>query len=179
MSNFDTAIITVLKHEGTFVNDPDDDGGATNFGISLRWLKSIKDHDRDGFLVGDLDHDGTVDINDIKKMSKEDAIKFYRNYWWDKYGYEKIITQSLATKVFDLSVNMGSLHAHKCLQRAVRASSSIILIEDGLFGNKSFEAINSANPEVLIAAYRSEAAGFYRSLDKPKYINGWLNRAYA
>lgn len=57
MSNFDTAIITVLRHEGLFVNDSDDAGGATHYGVSLRWLKSIGDLDNDGFVDGDLDHD--------------------------------------------------------------------------------------------------------------------------
>jgi lysozyme family protein len=179
MSNFDTAILTVLKHEGLFVNDAQDPGGATNYGVSLRWLQSIGDLDGDGFLDGDFDLDGDVDVDDIKAMTQGDAIKLYRLHWWEKYHYEKINHQSIATKMFDFAVSMGSKQAHKCIQRAIRAASGIVLNDDGTIGSKSLEAINSANPSLLLVAYRSEAAGFYRTLNKPKFINGWLNRAYA
>ena len=40
MSDFNDAIPTVLRHEGGFENDVNDPGGATNFGVSLRWLKA-------------------------------------------------------------------------------------------------------------------------------------------
>jgi lysozyme family protein len=174
MSNFDTAIITVLKHEGGYVNDPQDPGGATNFGISLKYLHSLGDL----WSHFDFDFDGDVDAEDIKKMTKEEAIEIYRQYWWDKNQYERILNQQIATKVFDLAVNMGSVQAHKCMQRAIRSVSGDLLVEDGILGSKSIQALNTANPNELLAAYRSEVAGFYRSLNKPKYINGWLNRAY-
>ena len=35
MSDFNDAIPTVLRHEGGFVDSPNDPGGATNFGVSL------------------------------------------------------------------------------------------------------------------------------------------------
>ena len=58
MGCFSKAITVILKHEGGFSNHSSDPGGATNYGISLRWLKS------EG-LYGDLDDDGDVDIDDI------------------------------------------------------------------------------------------------------------------
>lgn len=181
MSNFEAAISVVLLHEGFYVNDASDPGGATNFGISLRWLKDIGDTDGDGFLDGDIDHDGDVDVEDIKKMQKPDAIKLYRTHWWDKYGYVSISDNDIATKTFDFAINMGSKQAHKCLQRAVRSASptKTILEDDGALGAKSFYAVNQCNPQFLLCALRSESAGFYRGLNKPKYINGWLNRAYS
>lgn len=178
MSNFDTAVLTVLKHEGHFVNDSQDPGGATNHGISLRFLKNLG-YMCDGYLVGDLDHDGDIDVNDIKKITREDAIKIYRTYFWDKFSYDKVNNQSVATKIFDACVNMGSKHAHQCLQRAIRSASEIELIEDGVIGQKTLDAINNTDPGILLAAYRSELAGFYRLLKNSHYLNGWLNRAYS
>ena len=35
-STLDNAIEKTLAHEGGYVNDPDDPGGETNFGISKR-----------------------------------------------------------------------------------------------------------------------------------------------
>lgn len=172
MSNFDTAVLTVLKHEGRLVNDVSDPGGITNYGISLRFLQNLEG------LKGDFDHDGDVDAEDIKVLSQDDAANLYRLHWWDKYQYERVINQSVATKLLTLSVNMGAISAHKSLQRAIRSSSGVVLLDDGFLGSKSIFALNETNPSELLCAYRSEAAGFYRSLNKPKYINGWLNRAY-
>lgn len=178
MSNFNTAVLTVLKHEGGYVNDPQDTGGATNHGISLRFLKAVGDLDNNGFLDGDFDLDGHVDVHDISKMTQDDAINIYRHHWWDKYQYDRIINQSIATKVFDLAVNMGAKQAHICLQRAVRSACGVELLEDGVLGIKSIAAINNAPQSELLAAFRSEAASFYRSLNRPRYLNGWLKRAY-
>lgn len=185
MSTFDLAIPTVLKHEGLFSNDPNDPGGATKYGISLRWLKSLTDRNADGFLVGDLDHDGDVDINDIKDITQDDAKGFYKKYWWDRYGYQSINDQSIATKILDLSVNMGSIQAHTNLQRACLACYGIDTLQvDGKLGAITFALINKANIPQLLAAFRSETAGFYRTLiainpSSEKYQDGWMTRAYA
>jgi lysozyme family protein len=184
MSEFNLAVPIVLKHEGFYVNDPTDPGGATNYGVSLRFLVTTGDLDKNGALDGDFDNDGDVDIDDIKNMNPDDAKNIYKFYWWDKYGYAAIDSQEIATKVFDLSVNMGSRQAHKCLQRALRSGSGVVLQDDGLLGIKTFKAVSFCNPSRLICALRSEAAGFYRALiaQKPsfsKYENGWLNRAYS
>ena len=41
MADFKQAIAKVLKNEGGYVDNPNDLGGTTNFGISLRFLQSI------------------------------------------------------------------------------------------------------------------------------------------
>jgi lysozyme family protein len=179
MSSFDLAIATVLLHEGGFVNDPHDAGGATKYGISLRWLQSLGDIDSDGYLDGDFDKNNVVNAVDIKNLNLKEATDLYKKQWWDKYGYEKIQDQALATKVFDLAINAGPKVAHRCLQRALRAVTGEKLIEDGVLGIKTLTAVNNVSSEVLLAAYRSEAAGFYRSLRNPLYEAGWLNRAYS
>lgn len=181
-SNFDKAVLVVLKHEGGFIDDPDDVGGATNYGVSLRYLLAEGDLE-----VGDIDGDGDIDADDIRNMQPQDAKKIYKLKWWDKYGYEHIQDLALATKVFDLAVNMGGRQAHKLLQRAVR-SSGITLTEDGMLGPRSFSAISAlteaGHGDAILAGLRSEAAGFYRILIArkavfKKYERGWLARAYS
>jgi len=183
---FYQALECALRHEGGFVNDPSDPGGATNYGVSFRFLAQVGelDLDQDGRKDGDFDLDGDVDVGDIRSMSPQDAAKIYQLHWWDKYGYEGINAPRIAIKLFDLSINMGARQAHKCLQRALRACGHEGVVDDGVLGPKTFEAINKTSALELNAALRSEAAGFYRALvaAKPplsKYINGWLNRAYS
>jgi len=55
MARFEDALPTVLRHEGLYSEDPADPGGATNYGISLRFLRQLGDTDGDGFAEGDLD----------------------------------------------------------------------------------------------------------------------------
>src|SRR6266481_707309 len=100
MSTFELAIPVILRHEGHFVNNPADPGGATNFGVSLRWLKSQG-------LAGDINNDGDIDIDDIKILTPAIAGEFYRTKWWNAYQYGNLVAQAVGTKVFDMSVNMG------------------------------------------------------------------------
>jgi len=183
MSVFEPAVLVLLADEGGWVDDPDDPGGATNYGISLRYLRELAQEDGDGELVGDIDRDGDVDGDDIRKMKREDAIGIYRAQWWDRFGYGSLESQLVANKVLDLAVNMGGPQAHKCLQRAARAGGQA-LIDDGILGPKTLAAINELATWPLLTALRSEAAGIYRQIvaRRPasrKFLKGWLARAYA
>ena len=182
ISFLDLAMPTIWLHEGRLSDNKKDPGGITNYGISLRFLLKTGDLDNDGWPDGDIDHDGDIDAEDIKKMTKEQAQKIYDLYFWSKYKYERIVPQSIATKVFDLSVNMGSVGAHKCLQRACRAAIGIKLLEDGILGQNTLNVTNNCNSDKLLAAIKSEAAGYYRSIKyagSQDFLSGWLNRAYS
>lgn len=88
-TKFDKAIKVVLAHEGGYVNDPNDLGGETNFGISKRSYPTV----------------------DIKNLTREQAVEIYRGDWWERYRYGDIEDLDVATKVFDLAVNMGPVPA--------------------------------------------------------------------
>lgn len=181
MSNFDAAVQVILKHEGGYVNNVNDSGGATNFGVSLRFLAEHPDY-------GDFNHDGVVDAKDIRGMTVENAKDIYRHFWWEKYGYGNIEDQTIATKVFDFSVNMGASRAHKLLQQAINEAFGDKLVVDGMLGKASFGAINSRSgiddQQLLINAYCEQAWKFYQGLIRNNaklavFQKGWKNRAYS
>lgn len=181
---FDQAIQTVFHHEGFYSNDPDDPGGATVWGWSLRTAENIGDLDGDGYQDFDLNFDGFVDHEDIilLKDQPEKALELYKKVFWEPYGYHRL-DPIVAIKVFDLAVNMGAVQAHKLLQRSVRAVGSKRLIDDGILGKHSFKALDESDPYHTLISLRAHAAGFYRLLvcKRPrsaKYLGGWLNRAY-
>lgn len=178
MSRFDRALASVMAHEGGYVNHPKDPGGATNFGISLRFLKSMGHQLPDVGLYGDLDGDGDIDADDIKLIDRGFASDVYRRCWWDRYGYDRIINEGAAIKLLDFGVNMGNKRAVVNLQRAVRAASRRKVVDDGVLGPMTVAAVNQCADEPLTCAYMSECAGYYRLLDKPWFLKGWLNRAY-
>ena len=58
----------ILKAEGGFVNDPDDPGGPTNYGVTLITLKQ---------LGHDLNNGGRIDIADLKQLSETQAVHIF------------------------------------------------------------------------------------------------------
>lgn len=181
MSTFEKAIPILLHHEGGFVNNPNDPGGATNYGISLRFLADHPDQ-------GDFNHDGQVNAEDIANMSVEEAETIYKIFWWDRFHYGSINDQTIATKVFDFSVNMGAIRAHKLLQAAMNNAFGLNLTVDGVLGRASFGAINAVmdggQEQALLDAYSEKAWQFYQALiaRNPKlqvFAHGWRNRAYS
>ena len=107
MANLFRALEYVLQWEGGYSNDPVDHGGETNYGITQitlnRYIKS---------------HPGTKVPDRVKKLSVKDAEEIYRNEYWK---FDGIRDQSIATKLFDMSVNMGVGTAVKMLQRILGA----------------------------------------------------------
>ena len=160
-SDFLAVIGRTLSFEGGYVDDPDDPGGATNFGISQRSYPDL----------------------DIKHLTRDQAIAIYYRDRWPKYSQ---IRSEVRGKLFDLGVNAGDREAAIILQRACRSiTANLFPHEDGVIGPQTLNTVNSySNPEALVCAIRSEAAGHYRVLvaeksSRAKYVDGWLRRAYS
>lgn len=181
VASFDEAIKVVLKHEGGFVDDPSDRGGATNYGISSRFL-NIYSLDESLKKEIDFNRDNYIDAEEIKKMSKDTAKEIYKKCWWDKFKYGKLLDQDLATKIFDIAVNIGPYQAHKILQEAINNKINHFPIAvDGIIGNKTRNATNLIDPKILRKEFITLVSDFYKELCNKnvnfrKYLQGWLNR---
>lgn len=157
---FEQAVNFILANEGEYSDNPNDKGGVTKFGISSLAYPDI----------------------DILNLTKNDAKNIYRRDFWDPFPYNDIKNPEIAIKFFDLSVNIGNFWAATLIQRALRSAGKN-LMEDGIFGPQTLEAINQADSTDLLAALKSEAAGYYRTIAalRPKekiFLKGWLKRAY-
>jgi len=166
-SRFNYAVSLVLKHEGGLY---DDDGEWTNFGLTAPFLISLDIH------VQYSKYDSY-----IKSLTKPEAEIIYYKYW-QKFHYNLLETIEIATKVFDMSVNMGNHEAHLLLQRAINTMSHDKLLEDGILGVKTMWAANNLPPSYLHQELREISEKFYRDLvekntEKEKYLGGWLTRA--
>lgn len=176
-NKFDDAFEWLMVEEGGYSNNPKDRGGATNYGISLRYLKTQK------IIDGDLDGDGDIDWQDILLLTKDLAKKVVLEDWWTPNHYGDF-SPAIGRKLLSLSYNMGTKSAHRLIQQAVRACNDRERLSiDGVLGKHTRVAILCQPPEALLAALKSEAAGYYRCLvarrpDQAEFINGWLNRAY-
>src|ERR1700675_410174 len=169
---FDYAVNVVLTHEGGYSNDENDPRGETNSGITHLDLEG---HARELNLP-----------LDVKELTRIEAEYFYKKIWWDKYNYNAINSLPIATKIFDMAVNMGAHEAHTLVQRSLTYCGHSEISVDGILGGKSIGAINEICQHGRQADFRieliNEAKWFYEHLveEKPvlkKFLNGWLERA--
>lgn len=160
-ARFLKAFEKIIYHEGGYSNNPSDLGGETKYGISKRSYPNL----------------------DIKNLTMDQARQIYYCDFWIKGKYEQIIDEAVSIKLFEISINTGITQANKLIQRALRAAGKMV-VEDGIIGAITLKAINEADPTDLLAALKSEAAGYYRLIaqanpSQQKFITGWLNRAYS
>jgi len=163
---FQRCIAFVIKEEGGFVNDPNDPGGATKFGVSIRAHRDD---------IGDLDRDGDIDAADVQLVSIEQAIEIYHDEYWQAIRGEELF-DSLAVLLLDTAVNCGKVTAIKLLQRSVGVS------DDGVFGPVTMANVPTLDrwllPEAVLRLI-AERELYYRGLKKfPLYGKVWLARLY-
>jgi len=166
MANFSLYFPILLKFEGGYVNNPKDNGGPTNLGVTLKeWLSS--GYDKDG--------DGDIDVQDLKRITPKDAEKIAKLKYWDKVRGDEINSQSVAEFLFDWAYMSGPGTAIRKLQEVLEITI------DGIIGNKTIGAINSTNPVTLFNLLKARREKFFRDIvnnnpSQKVFLKGWLNR---
>ena len=170
----------IIAREGGFVDDPDDPGGATNFGITIHTMRR---------LGVDLDGDGQVTRRDVKRLSRTQAADIIVEHYFRNPGISRL-PEALHATVFDMQVNSGS-NAVRILQRLLRRMGADIAV-DGLIGPQTVAASHRAAdeaPDHIADAYGIARRNYYYALgDKRrasrKYARrrnggkgGWIKRA--
>lgn len=169
---FDHAVERLLLLEGGLAEHPSDPGGLTNFGISLRYAA----HAPAGLL--DVNDDGQVDGRDIRALTRADAVRIYREDWWDRMRLGDL-PPAVAIQMLDLAVNMGRVQAVRELQSACAWHGEMLAV-DGVLGALTRAAAGRIG-DALVWTLKAQAAGFYRMLavKRPQlgvFADGWRNR---
>ena len=183
--NFVIANKFTQKWEKGYVNHPNDPGGVTYNGVSLRFIKDIK---------MDINGDGLINAEDIrtlyrnKDQAKVDEI-FYE-YFWKKQKLERLIYLPIQIVVYDTNVNTGVKRSTICLQRACNDFATTKLTEDGIIGPKTLECMKelsqSDNGRKLALRFCKKRMDFHNNLvsyspyadgrDYRPFAAGWRNR---
>ncbi|WP_022703513.1 holin-associated N-acetylmuramidase [Pseudorhodobacter ferrugineus] len=142
----------IVAREGGFVEDPDDPGGATNFGVTIHTMQR---------LGIDLNVDGLVDKSDVAALSRDQAVDIYVEHYFTRPGIFQL-PEALQPSVFDMMVNAGS-NAVKLLQRLL-TDMGFPCIPDGAIGPQTITAAQrayEAAPAFLADAYAIARRNYY------------------
>lgn len=179
-SRFDSLIKDTLDIEGGFVNDPQDRGGATKWGITLRFYRNYVDK------YGQIKH--------IRTLTKTEAKEIYRAHFWTPAEY--VTTDDDGNAEFDygdlpigidrlalsFSINMGWKRSHLLLQKAI-ASAGGDVSEDGWLGPNTVSEARRVDNKALVREFGIQAATFYANIavndtSQTKFLEGWMYRAF-
>ena len=170
----------IVSREGGYVNDPDDPGGATKYGVTIGTVKRL------GF---DKNKDGKLNAEDVKLLTKQDAVNIFLKHYFYRPKIDRL-PEPVQASVFDMYVNSGG-NAIKILQRLLNEMGAKLVV-DGALGPKSIGAcqqIYKEAPNHLADAYGIARRNFYFRLadHRPKsrkYARtraggkgGWIKRA--
>lgn len=151
-SNFEKYQDKIFDHEGGYVDDPVDIGGATNKGITFNTFEA--------YAQEDLGIEPTLE--NLKALTNEQAAIIYKKRYWDKIKADDIKNGSIAYLLYDFNVNAGG-NAVKELQRALVDLGNEITV-DGAVGNKTIEAINKTNAKLLFDKFKQRRLDYYQNI---------------
>lgn len=161
---FKTCLPIVLGAEGGYVNHPNDNGKATNFGVT----QVTYDKYRTGLFLKP---------RPVKEITLNEVHAIYHRYWvasnCDQFA------EPLDLLIFDFAINSGPNQAVKTLQKVLGT------VEDGIAGRNtivaaaSYALTNGINK--LCADYLDRREAFFLTIvardDKQKvFLKGWLVR---
>jgi len=162
MADFNRAVEHLLDIEQGYVNDPDDPGGETKYGISKRSYPDV----------------------DIKNLTPEHAKRIYFRDWWEPLSLTEVFNQELASQIFKFAVNAGIHRAVIVLQTSINEVFGLpTVVVDGIFGPQTRHAMLEVQSGLLetylCAFFKLGIIQYYASLKKKKYIFGWLKRVFS
>tara|TARA_B100000131_G_C17873197_1_gene515099 strand:+ start:172 stop:648 length:477 start_codon:yes stop_codon:yes gene_type:complete len=153
-TTFEEIIEQVLEHEGGYVNDPDDPGGETKYGIAKKFNPDV----------------------DIKNLTIEGAKEIYYEKYWKPSKADQVPNR-LKHIYFDMVVNFGQGGAVRVLQEAAVSKGHNIKVDGGI-GPNTIKAIQNVETD-RVRAYR--VLKFARIVIKrptqEKFWLGWFRRA--
>lgn len=176
ITDFDAYMVSIMKVEGGYSDNPSDKGGETNFGIT----------------------EGVARMNGYKgamsAMTEAIALGIYEAEFWRAPGFDLLdeIQPELAQYMLETGINVGPEEPASFLQRALNVMSNQgklyrMVIVDGSAGALTRDSLAKylaarkadAGPSVLLGVMRALAVVYYveiaeRTPSQSVFEYGWL-----
>jgi len=165
------------RAEGGYVNDPEDSGGETNHGITIKVARSC------GYF------------GDMRELTPQHAERIAKQAYWDVMLLDETasISTRIANEMFDTGINTGPARAVAMLQRSLNALNRQEkdyddMLVDGKSGPRTLAALGVFisrrvhGVKVMLRALNGLQLEFYMSLTErrqkdERFLYGWiLNR---
>lgn len=158
MSRFTEVVLPfTLAQEGGYVDDPEDSGGITDYGITLASWRTFT-------------RDAGATADDLRAITAADETAFYTAMFWTPLRGSEL-PFGIDLMVFDHAVMAGVSRSAIILQRACGAT------QDGEIGPQTLAAADKATPIALINSIGRMQEAYYRSLVGFAHDGkGWLAR---
>jgi lysozyme family protein len=166
MADFNSALQIVLKHEGGYVNNPKDPGGATNMGVTIPTLARYR-----GVPASSL---SSVDMQNLKET---EVAALYKKLWWDVMLLDQVTSQEVATVMFDQGVLFGESVVVQRVQGLVGVKA------DGQMGPMSVEYVNKFPGKNL--AFKLIRSCSHRDIitalanNETMFLGDWIDRLFS
>ena len=170
-TNFELFTRIILQNEcgsgNGYINDKDDRGGQTIYGITRRNHPELK-------IWNSIDQLPTVKEKKAYRANKEEIEEVRMIYWkyYRKLQCDNFNNDCLALQLFDMSVNAGTVTAAKLLQEVLG------ITKDGIVGEQTITTANLKRN--VTEAYKEKRREYYKSIarkgNNAKYLKGWLRR---
>lgn len=165
LMDFHKSLFRVIKYEGGYVNDPDDPGGETKYGISKKSYPHLN----------------------IRNLTFDQVFSIYHEDYWKKVRLNEVESDEIKSKLLDIVVQFGiegGTRLWKTALKDVYDDEGDKKINSPDFDlDQIIEFTNKANPLNVVLALRMAMVRQYLTLVKrnpnlKKFLNGWLNRAH-
>ncbi|HBC3366499.1 TPA: PAAR domain-containing protein [Vibrio parahaemolyticus] len=164
----------ILAHEGGFVDNPNDRGGATNKGVTIDTWRRFSDK---LFNIA-------PSVDSLKAMTDEQAYEIFVEGYWNKSLANKIRNCPIAFQFVDFYYNAPQGSA-VVLQRTINELGGNV-VEDWHMGPSSLKAVNelidSGKEKEIYLTFRRLRIEYYNHRadtveGQSVFRNGWIARA--
>ena len=174
---FEDAYKMTRKAEGGFVNNPNDSGKETNFGVTKETLGDYHKNHNDPDIP-----------KEVENLQPKHAEYILRKMYYDQNNIGGIVDPRLARHIFDMSVLPNPQTAARWVQKGINEINGNEALQiDGRLGPLTTKALNQldeAQIQNLNRHLSEKREDFFidlaerRPKDK-KYLKGWVARARA
>lgn len=147
-----------------FANDPLDNGGATQTGVTLATYK-------DYCKKNGISEPTVENLKNIPYTTWRDILK---SMYWDRWQADKINSQAVANMLVDWVWASGKW--------GIRKPQELLGVKvDGIVGNKTLAAVNGRGEIVLFYQLREQRLAYHERIvngnpSQGKFLKGWNNR---